>query len=57
MIASRWGRIINVASVAGVYGKPQMAAYSATKAAVIALTKALAKETAADIRISPKIIK
>lgn len=47
MIASRWGRIINVASVAGVYGKPQMAAYSATKAAVIALTKALAKETAA----------
>ena len=44
MLENRYGRIINVASVAGVYGIAGMAHYSATKAAVIALTKALAKE-------------
>lgn len=42
-----WGRIINVSSVAGVYGNGRMACYSATKGAVNALTRALAKETAA----------
>lgn len=44
MIKKHWGRIINVASVAGVYGNAGMAHYSATKGAVIAMTKALAKE-------------
>lgn len=38
------GRIINVASVAGVYGNANMVDYSTTKAAVIGFTKALAKE-------------
>ena len=44
MIARRFGRIINVASVAGVYGNAKMVAYSATKGAMISMTKALAKE-------------
>ena len=44
MLENKYGRIINVASVAGVYGNAMMAHYSATKGAVIALTKALAKE-------------
>ncbi len=44
MIARGWGRIINIGSVAGVYGNANMADYSATKGAVIAFTKALAKE-------------
>lgn len=48
MKQNHYGRIINVASVAGVYGNPTMAMYSATKGAVISLTKALAKEVAAD---------
>ena len=42
-----YGRIINIASVAGVYGNVKMSHYSATKGAIIALTKALAKEVAA----------
>lgn len=46
MGARQWGRIIHVASVAGVYGNKRMACYSATKAAVIAFVKALAKEVA-----------
>ena len=46
MIAQRSGRIINVSSVAGVYGNANMAHYSATKGAIIAFTKALAKEVA-----------
>ena len=41
------GRIINIASVAGVYGNANMVCYSATKGAVISMTKALAKEVAA----------
>ncbi len=41
-----YGKIINVCSVAGVYGNANMACYSATKAAVVAATKALAKEVA-----------
>ncbi len=44
MIEARYGRIINVASVAGVYGNANMVHYSATKGALIAMTKALAKE-------------
>jgi len=46
MLANGYGRIINVASVAGVYGNANMAHYSATKGALIAMTKALAKEVA-----------
>ena len=48
MIERGYGRIINVASVAGVYGNANMVHYSATKGAVIAMTKALAKEVARD---------
>lgn len=46
MIDNHYGRVINIASVAGVYGNANMAMYSATKGAVIAFTKALAKEVA-----------
>lgn len=46
MLERGWGRIINIASVAGVYGNANMANYSATKGAVISFTKALAKEVA-----------
>lgn len=46
MIKNNYGRIVNVASVAGIYGNGTMAPYSATKGAVIAMTKALAKEVA-----------
>ena len=41
-----YGRIVNVASIAGKEGNPNASAYSAAKAGVIALTKSLAKETA-----------
>ncbi|MBO5280446.1 MAG: SDR family oxidoreductase, partial [Clostridia bacterium] len=44
MLEQNYGRIINVASVAGVYGIKSMTHYSATKGAVISFTKALAKE-------------
>jgi len=43
-----YGRIVNVASIAGKEGNPGMAPYSATKAAVIALTKSLGKELATE---------
>ncbi len=46
MIENGYGRIVNVASVAGVYGNANMTPYSATKGAVISMTKALAKEVA-----------
>ncbi len=46
MIENRYGRIINVASVAGVYGKAEVVRYSSTKGAVISMAKALAKEVA-----------
>jgi NAD(P)-dependent dehydrogenase (short-subunit alcohol dehydrogenase family) len=46
MIAQDYGRVVNIASVAGKEGNPNAAAYSASKAALIALTKSLAKETA-----------
>lgn len=41
-----WGRIVNIASVAGKDGNPNASAYSASKAAVIVLTKSLGKELA-----------
>jgi NAD(P)-dependent dehydrogenase (short-subunit alcohol dehydrogenase family) len=46
MVAKGYGRIVNVASVAGKEGNPNAAAYSASKAGVIALTKSLGKEVA-----------
>lgn len=46
MVAQGYGRIVNVASVAGKEGNPNAAAYSAAKAGVIALTKSLGKELA-----------
>jgi len=44
--ANNYGRIVNIASVAGKDGNPNASAYSASKAAVIALTKSLGKELA-----------
>jgi NAD(P)-dependent dehydrogenase (short-subunit alcohol dehydrogenase family) len=46
MRARKYGRIVNIASIAGKEGNPNMSPYSATKAAVIALTKSLGKELA-----------
>lgn len=46
MIRQNYGRIINVASIAGKEGNPAAVAYSASKAGVIALTKSLGKEIA-----------
>lgn len=62
MLERGYGRILNVASIAGKEGNPTLIPYSATKAAVIALTKALAKEVAGkgDITvnaISPAVIR
>ena len=46
MLANGYGRIVNVASVAGKEGNPNASAYSASKAAVIGFTKSLGKELA-----------
>jgi len=46
MIAQNYGRIVNVASIAGKEGNPNASAYSAAKAGVIGLTKSLGKELA-----------
>lgn len=46
MLAQGSGRIINIASISGKEGNPNMSAYSTSKAGVIGLTKALAKEVA-----------
>ncbi|MCW5623630.1 MAG: SDR family oxidoreductase [Burkholderiales bacterium] len=46
MTANNYGRIVNIASVAGKEGNPKASAYSASKAAVIGLTKSLGKELA-----------
>ncbi|HKT11484.1 MAG TPA: glucose 1-dehydrogenase [Terriglobia bacterium] len=46
MLERKYGRIVNVASIAGKEGNPTLIPYSATKAAVICLTKSLAKEVA-----------
>jgi 3-oxoacyl-[acyl-carrier protein] reductase len=53
MTKRNYGRIVNIASVAGKEGNPNAAAYSAAKAAVMALTKSLGKELAAtNIRVN-----
>jgi 3-oxoacyl-[acyl-carrier protein] reductase len=46
MLAQGYGRIVNIASVAGKEGNPNASHYSASKAGLIALTKSLAKEVA-----------
>jgi NAD(P)-dependent dehydrogenase (short-subunit alcohol dehydrogenase family) len=46
MVDRGWGRIVNLASMAGKDGNPNLSAYSASKAAVIAITKSLGKELA-----------
>jgi NAD(P)-dependent dehydrogenase (short-subunit alcohol dehydrogenase family) len=46
MIGNGYGRVVNVASIAGKEGNPMAAAYSASKGAVIAMTKSIAKEVA-----------
>ncbi|MDE2333131.1 MAG: SDR family oxidoreductase [Rhodospirillales bacterium] len=46
MLRGGWGRIVNIASIAGKEGNPNASAYSASKAAVMALTKSLGKELA-----------
>jgi NAD(P)-dependent dehydrogenase (short-subunit alcohol dehydrogenase family) len=46
MIAQNYGRIVNIASIAGKEGNPNAAHYSASKAGLIALTKSLGKELA-----------
>lgn len=61
MLERKYGRIVNVASIAGKEGNPTLIPYSATKAAVICMTKALAKEVAGkgDITvnsISPAVV-
>ena len=48
MRAAGYGRIVNVASVAGKEGNPNASAYSVSKAGVIALTKSLGKELATE---------
>ncbi|GAA1673322.1 SDR family NAD(P)-dependent oxidoreductase [Glycomyces endophyticus] len=46
MVERGWGRVVNLASIAGKDGNPGLAPYSASKAAVIALTKSAGKELA-----------
>jgi 3-oxoacyl-[acyl-carrier protein] reductase len=46
MVERGWGRVVNLASMAGKDGNPNLSAYSASKAAVIGLTKSLGKELA-----------
>ena len=46
LVANGYGRIVNIASIAGKEGNPNASAYSASKAGVIALTKSLGKELA-----------
>lgn len=57
----RYGRIVNIASIAGKEGNPNMTGYSATKAAVIAFTKSLGKEVATDgicvNAVAPAVVK
>lgn len=57
----KYGRIVNIASIAGKEGNPRMVAYSATKAGVIGLTKSLGKEVATEgicvNSVSPAVVR
>jgi 3-oxoacyl-[acyl-carrier protein] reductase len=57
----RYGRIVNIASIAGKEGNPNMTGYSATKAGVIGFTKSLAKEVATEgicvNAVSPAVVR
>lgn len=44
MLRARWGRIVNVSSAAALHGNPGQAAYSASKAALLGMTRTLARE-------------
>ena len=44
MLAAKWGRIVNIASIAGLFGAPYITAYTASKHGVMGLTRALAAE-------------
>jgi len=61
MRSKGYGRIVNIASIAGKEGNPNMVAYSASKAAVIGLTKSIAKEVATEgiciNAVSPAVIR
>ncbi len=61
MKGRQYGRIVNIASIAGKEGNPMMTGYSATKAAVIGFTKAIGKEFATDgicvNAVSPAVIR
>jgi len=46
MVERGWGRVVNIASMAGKDGNPNLSIYSASKAAVIGLTKSVGKELA-----------
>src|SRR5262249_40811132 len=46
MVAQRKGAVINIASIAGLVGEPDLSAYSASKGAIVAFTRALAVEWA-----------
>jgi NAD(P)-dependent dehydrogenase (short-subunit alcohol dehydrogenase family) len=56
MMLNNWGRIINVASTGGLVGFPRQIAYSATKGALIQMTKVLAVEWAAKYKITVNAI-
>jgi NAD(P)-dependent dehydrogenase (short-subunit alcohol dehydrogenase family) len=61
MRARKYGRIVNIASIAGKEGNPNMTGYSATKAGVIGFTKSLAKEVATENicvnAVSPAVVR
>jgi NAD(P)-dependent dehydrogenase (short-subunit alcohol dehydrogenase family) len=46
MLERGWGRVVNIASLAGLHGAPYVAAYTASKHALVGLTRALAAEVA-----------
>jgi 3-oxoacyl-[acyl-carrier protein] reductase len=61
MRSRKYGRIVNIASIAGKEGNPNMTAYSATKAGVIGFTKSVAKEVATEgiciNAVSPAVVR